>query len=196
MIFLAELAFKSDRLLGSRALIARATVVLKADILALPYPENVKDLKLSKFEEILRQDIMNYMVDFILKGNNSTIAMHSPSNFELEAFGNTYCDLLKSLYSSVVKLSPVLIGEIICYPFCLGQPSMLEVAPKILEQHLNNLVMRKRGQSLQVVRMVRLYEGNMIYLIKPNRLRYWLQSTALQDADETLTDLQKQLEEK
>ncbi len=183
-------------LLGSRALVARATVVLKADILALPYPENVKDLKLSKFEEILRQDIMNYMVDFILKGNNSTIAMHSPSNFELEAFGNTYCDLLKSLYSSVVKLSPVLIGEIICYPFCLGQPSMLEVAPKILEQHLNNLVMRKRGQSLQVVRMVRLYEGNMIYLIKPNRLRYWLQSTALQDADETLTDLQKQLEEK
>ena len=44
--------------------------------------------------------------------------------------------------------------------------------------------------------MVRLYEGNMIYLIKPNRLRYWLRSTALQDADETLVDLHKQMEGK
>lgn len=183
-------------LLGSEALTARATSVVKTDIEILPYPQDLEDLKLSDFEEILRQDTMNYMVSFVLKGNCSPVAKESPSISELEAFGDTYCNLLKSLYSPVGKLPPVQIGEIICYPFYLGKTPKLEIPFGALEQHLNHLIVKKYGQSLQVIRMVRLYEGNMIYLIKPNRLRYWLRSTALQDADETLVDLHKQMEGK
>jgi hypothetical protein len=42
------------------------------------------------------------------------------------------------------------------------------------------------------VRVVRFYERNVIIIVKPDRLRYWIRSTAIRDADETLVDLQKQ----
>jgi len=34
----------------------------------------------------------------------------------------------------------------------------------------------------------RIYDGNFVFLLKPDRLRYWLRSVALRDADETLSD--------
>jgi hypothetical protein len=37
--------------------------------------------------------------------------------------------------------------------------------------------------------VVKIYDGDLIYLIKPKELRYWLQSIALRDADESIVDL-------
>ena len=51
---------------------------------------------------------------------------------------------------------------------------------------------KNSGTSLRLTRIVRLYEGNVIYLIKPKKLRYWLKSIALRDADETFSDIRKQ----
>jgi hypothetical protein len=42
------------------------------------------------------------------------------------------------------------------------------------------------------VRVLRFYDRNVILIVKPDRLRYWIRSTAIRDADETLADLQKQ----
>jgi len=39
--------------------------------------------------------------------------------------------------------------------------------------------------NLRIIRVIRLYDENAIYLIKPNQLRYWLKSVAINDADET-----------
>jgi hypothetical protein len=40
--------------------------------------------------------------------------------------------------------------------------------------------------------MLRFYSQNMILIVKPDRLRYWIRSTAIRDADETLLDLREQ----
>ena len=50
-------------------------------------------------------------------------------------------------------------------------------------------VREKRENGLDVTRIARIYDGSCIYLVKPDRLRYWLGSIALRDADETLADL-------
>jgi hypothetical protein len=42
------------------------------------------------------------------------------------------------------------------------------------------------------VRVLRFYEANTILIVKPDRLRYWIRSTAIRDADETLADLHEQ----
>jgi hypothetical protein len=39
------------------------------------------------------------------------------------------------------------------------------------------------------VRILRIFDGPFVLLIKPDRLRYWLRSIALRDADEALADL-------
>ena len=61
-----------------------------------------------------------------------------------------------------------------------------------LKDKLNNLLKEKKG-NINITRIARLYDGNTgIYLLKPDRLRYWLRSIALRDADETLADLVEQ----
>jgi hypothetical protein len=39
------------------------------------------------------------------------------------------------------------------------------------------------------MRLLRIYENDVIFLIKPKALRYWLKSTAIRDADDTFADL-------
>ena len=35
-------------------------------------------------------------------------------------------------------------------------------------------------------------DGRFVYILKPDRLRYWLRSIALRDADEIMADLRSQ----
>ena len=37
-----------------------------------------------------------------------------------------------------------------------------------------------------------IYDANVILIVKPDRLRYWIRSVAIRDADETLHDLRRQ----
>ena len=62
---------------------------------------------------------------------------------------------------------------------------------KKAEADIEKLVYKVAGKNLRLIRVIRLYEGNVIYLIKPKKLRYWLPSVALRDADETFADLRK-----
>jgi hypothetical protein len=48
------------------------------------------------------------------------------------------------------------------------------------------------GYVPSVPALPRFYERNTIILVKPDRLRYWISSAAMRDADETLVDLQRQ----
>ncbi len=60
------------------------------------------------------------------------------------------------------------------------------------EYHLNQLVHKKFGKYLRITRVIRIYDQNVIYLVKPKQVRYWLRSVAVRDADETFEDLVKQ----
>ena len=54
------------------------------------------------------------------------------------------------------------------------------------------LVFDQTLPALRTVRMVRFYHENVIFIVKPDRLRYWIRSTAIWDADDTLTELRQQ----
>ncbi|MDE0879623.1 MAG: hypothetical protein OSB00_13320 [Sphingomonas bacterium] len=43
-----------------------------------------------------------------------------------------------------------------------------------------------------MTRIVRLYDDRFVFLLKPSRLRYWLRSIALRDADDIMHDLREQ----
>ena len=57
---------------------------------------------------------------------------------------------------------------------------------------VDGLLRSKCGGGLNITRIARLYDGACIYLLKPDRLRYWLRSIAMRDADETLADMAEQ----
>ena len=61
-----------------------------------------------------------------------------------------------------------------------------------LEDKLAALLLEQESQSLRVTRIARIYDDCFVFLLKPDRLCYWLRSVALRDVDETLADLRAQ----
>jgi hypothetical protein len=67
-----------------------------------------------------------------------------------------------------------------------------EVESELEERKLKEFSARKFNKYPRIVRVLRIYDKNVIYLVKPKQLRYWLRSVAIRDADETFEDLVKQ----
>ena len=89
-------------------------------------------------------------------------------------------------------LEPQRWPGIICQPFAFGNGKVDWSGAAELNNKLNSLLHEQRGTTMQVTRIARLYAGNFIFLLKPDRLRYWMRSMALRDSDETLSDLRAQ----
>jgi len=89
-------------------------------------------------------------------------------------------------------LEPFAWPGAICLPFVFGDGKVAWAGADDLQGKLDTLLHEQRGTTLHVTRIARIYDGDFIFLLKPDRLRYWLRSVALRDADETLSDLRAQ----
>ena len=174
-------------------LINKSSAIYKQDIDNLPFPENKEELDTTQVEDILINDFNNFLLEFRRKGETSKISMENVSDKTLSEFGKIFCDILRSVFKSIKPYQYFETDSYICFPFYFGdEPNIHFTNSKQAEKHIEQLVRRNFGISLRLTRIIRLYEGNVIYLIKPKKLRYWLQSIALRDADETFSDLRKQ----
>ena len=173
-------------------MINRATAILKSDIENLPYPEDAEELELTEIEKILVDDVLEYVLDYHSRGEESAVA--KPVNEkQLVQFGGTYCKILNSVYEKFKAYKPIITDNFVCFPIYYGDEPQIEAAdPKEFEEKLTQLIYNKMGRNLRITRVLRIYDNNVIYLVKPKQLRYWLRSTAIRDADETFTDLVKQ----
>lgn len=177
---------------GTSALTSKATSVLVDDILQLPFPENW-DLNLSPHELILVADIVDYYRDLVRLGDDS-IAMKEMGDPALPTFNNIFTTRINGVYkrNKLRALEPYVSPGVVCQPYVFGKGKVEWVGVDALKEKLDALLREKRGGGLHVTRIARIYDGACIYLLKPNRLRYWLSSIALRDADETLADLAEQ----
>jgi hypothetical protein len=170
----------------------KATTLSDADIRALPYPET-HDLDLSANERIIAEDVVKYYRDFIRLGEDSVL-MKEPANEALRDFRRVFVSQINSIY----KRDPLRALEsrrwpgVICQPFGFGKGKVDWSGTDELKGKLDALLREQGGTSLRVTRIARIYDGKFVFLLKPDRLRYWLRSIALRDADETLADLRAQ----
>jgi type I restriction-modification system DNA methylase subunit len=174
-------------------LVNKSSAILKSDIDKLPYPEDHTEFELDEYEQCVLDDFWKYLLEFRRNGEKSLIAIKDADEAELLSFGNLYCSVLSSVYPTINKYSPLITNSFICYPFYFNEKPNIEfVESDLSESSISKLINKSLGQNLRITRIIRIYEGNVIYLIKPKKLRYWLPSIALRDADETFTDLRKQ----
>lgn len=109
-----------------------------------------------------------------------------------------YCECLTSQISTVYPktplraLAPQSWPGIICQPFVFGDGAVDWTGVDGLRGKLDSLLREQRGSTIMVTRIARIYDGEFIFLLKPDRLRYWLRSIALRDADDILADLRAQ----
>jgi len=171
----------------------KATTLSGADILALPYPEG-RTLDLSHNEQILVEDIVEYHRDLIRLGDDSA-AMNESGTSALNDFAAVYTKQINAIYKKR-PLRPLTSHAwlgILCQPFFFGEGATVDWSDaESLQGKLDALLYDQQGTSLRVTRIARLYDNGFVFLVKPDRMRYWLRSVALRDADETLADLRDQ----
>jgi hypothetical protein len=170
-------------------MIGRSTSILKMDIQSLPFPEDGKEIELSEIEQILVDDVLDYMLDFRRKGEKS-ITEKPVTESQLYKFSETYCRILNSVYKEFKSYKPLKTDTFICLPFYFrDKPEILRTGIDEIETDLNNLIQSKTNTNARIIRLLRIYDNNTIYLIKPKPTRYWLRSVAIRDADETFADI-------
>ena len=178
---------------SGRFLVSKSSSILKRDIDALPFPEDNRLLDLSSSERILVEDTLKYFLPFRREHAKLTEIEKLPTNNQLEEFGKVYLQVLNSVYEDYQSGQWLETSSHIIYPFYWGQAPQLPHDSAEIEDYLDSLLEYEQPSgSLRFKRVMRIYNENVIYLIKPKQLRYWLRSIALRDADETFASLVKQ----
>jgi N-6 DNA Methylase len=177
---------------GTQAWTGKATVPLKQDFDILPFPENPSELDLALWEDALKEDVLNYMAAYIRLGQDSDLLKKSAKLNDLMAYSSLYVRMLGSLYRDLQAHEPIFLNGLIAQPFYFGPRPDVSWLGQGCEDFLHQLIYDESRESLRTVRVVRYYEGNVVLIVKPDRLRYWICSTAIRDADDTLVDLRQQ----
>jgi hypothetical protein len=170
----------------------KATVTSTSDILDLPFPETV-DLALSAGEAILVQDMVKYQDELIRRGDKS-VALKNTGHSAMPQFNETLLASINRFYGD----NPLIAGPyhswpgIICQPYSFGPTEIDWSDSDKLRGRLDVLIREQRSETISVARIARIYDDNLLFLIKPDRLRFWMRSIALRDADEVLADLRAQ----
>lgn len=177
---------------SSRTLLREGSLYL-VDIENLPYPENKSSLELNDIENVIIEDFLEYLLPFRIRQKSK--ALNDTKKIDLKNFATYYCKVLNSVYKNLKPHDNYLeTDSFICTAFYFGEekPTIDFGNKEEAEKYLENLVYNNSNQHLKITRVVRIYDKNVIYLIKPKQVRYWLRSVAVRDADDTFADLRNQ----
>jgi|APTNR8051073442_1049403.scaffolds.fasta_scaffold00629_28 type I restriction-modification system DNA methylase subunit len=170
------------------------------DIKNLPYPDNPDDLQLGYSETIVQNDVLEYYIKS--NTNSEKSPLNQPVSAEaLREYGEVFCNILNPIYEQNGQNWFVRgfheDDAAIAYAFCYGKPAS-DILPNLFEggmKGIEHLLQNKAQRNVRIYRVLREYlhvEGyDVLILVKPKLLRYWLKSIALRDADETFSDLKR-----
>ena len=163
------------------------------DILRLPYPKDECEIEPSKYESILIEDTLNFGLEFLGK-NVDTLKKATVA--DIREYGTVFCEILNSIFEEngrkYYQNSIIETTSFTGVSFHFGnesESSLQNLSDGEFENKISVMVHREMGTSYRIKRIIRLYDGDYIYFLKPKDLRYWLRSIALRDADETIADL-------
>jgi len=193
---------------SSKAMVYHETSMVKEDIDNLPYPDETEYLIPSAPEEILINDVLDYYIHLgkaISKKGEGRKLHEKVTQEQLEKFGKTFCDVVNPMHEE--NGMSWQIGDVhqtpektfIIYQFIFGakkqanQFKLKEITIDDLDKKLNNILINdKENRAAIFTRVTRIYSSqddfDYLILIKPMATRYWLNSIAVRDADETIWD--------
>jgi hypothetical protein len=158
-------------------------------------------LGLSQKERYLIEDTLSYSLGLFQEGEKSE-AYHRPTTDELENYAKILCedinDLLQrsetTVYATIFEsehYSPLNMVAIRfttrTKPHALEKNSSREEITKRLKE-INNYVYEKFSESVYFRKIVKYYNDDTVFIIKPNEKRFWSRSMAMSDADDIIIE--------
>jgi len=177
-------------LIGGRMLTVRSTASQEGDIMNLPCPED-HNFDLATWEKEVLDDINNFMAEYVRIGQDSKLLRKMPSENDLQNYSQVFIRQMNTIYPKMVNCRNInnenfrltvfsFYGDINILPE-LGNSNVLD--------NLSTLIPNEKSEFLKTQRVVRIFTGDSIIIVKPNKLRYWIQSTAIRDADDIIMDI-------
>lgn len=170
--------------------VQKATALMQADIEALPFPPS-GSLDISPNEQIVIDDVVDHLREFVRVGQKSAL-LRPCGDAALADFREVYARHVNAVYRDLRPLPPCRWPGAVCQPFVFGPGEVDWSGAELLRGRLARVLREQRGESLLLHRVARVFDGPFVFLLKPDRLRYWLRSVALRDADDTLAELHAQ----
>jgi hypothetical protein len=177
---------------GGRMLTARSTATQKKDIMNLPYTSD-GSFDLVPWERELLDDIRNYMADYVRTGQDSELLRNKASDKSIQLYSQTFLRLMKKTYPNLNKCKELTDNNfrLVAFTFSSENNSLSELDDSNWLETLSSLIEKKNTNILRTQRIIRIYTGNMLIIVKPNRLRYWIRSAAIRDVDDVIVDIFK-----
>ncbi len=176
-----------------RMLSQKATTLSCRDIYDLPFDPKATDLDLSENEARVAHDILEHYLDYVRLGSSSPLAYRRAEE-GMKDFTAAFSRQINALYPKN-PLRPcgfLDLGGTVIQAFGFGDAEIDWSQTELLTGRLDALLCETRGSTLRMTRVARVYDSSFVFLLKPDRLRYWLPSVALKDADDVLADLRAQ----
>ncbi len=191
---------------SSKTNVYHETSMIKEDIANLPYSEDIEYLIPSPVEIVLVNDVLHYYRHFgksLKKNDDGYCLQENVSRKKLMNYGKIFCDTLNSIYAKDDKSWQY--GKFFqsqsftIYQLGFGKNRGLTFQQfdenefdKIVNSLIYNNTINRAAIFTRICRIYKHLNGyDCVFLIKPNALRYWLESIALRDADETFMDLKQ-----
>ena len=190
---------------SASVIVKQETYINKEDIESLPFePSNETLMILSKTEKIIQTDVLKYYIHLgksISYKSSGNILHEKVDEEQLKQYGKTFCAGLNEIYLKNGKSWQ--LGNTFqtsLYTICqfgFGKNGSLNYKyGNIIESNIKVLIEDKVSNSGAIyARVIRIYKHiggyDCIFLVKPNTKRYWLNSIALRDADDTFADFKK-----
>jgi hypothetical protein len=176
---------------SSQLIIGKNTAVLKKDFMQCPYPNDLKELKISVVEKKLINEVIEHFRNATVKNKlESRIADET----NLRDYSRTLCGILNSIYKTETKrfsISRILdAGAYYALQFDYAETSsqVFFENDTDLGKYFKELIEEKNSEHVKLQRILKLYTKDKVVFVKPKNLRYWLHITAARDADETVAD--------
>jgi hypothetical protein len=172
---------------GGRMLTARSTATQKKDIMNLPYPEN-NDFDLVPWERELLDDVHNYMAEYVRIGQNSELLRNRASDQDLQHYSQTFLRLMNKTYPHFKKRKELTHSDfrLVAFSFSDEDNIFSELDDSNWLETLPSLIKKEDTDILRTKRIVRIYTGDILIIVKPNKLRYWICSAAIRDVDDVI----------
>ena len=176
-----------------RMLSQKATTLSCRDIYELPFDPKAKGLDLSENERLVAHDILEHYLDYVRLGSSSKLA-HRQATDGIDRFATVFTKQINALYrkNPLRAAGSLSLGGTVIQAFAFGDAELDWSQTDLLAGRLDTLLCTTRGTSLRMTRIARIYDSSFVFLLKPDRLRYWMPSIALKDADDVLADLRAQ----
>ena len=163
-----------------------------------------KALNLSLREQYLIEDTLNYSLDLFQEGENS-IAYRpvNKNNDELKDYLKIICEDINehlefsdtTVWASIQEIpvtNPMkLVAVHITDEHKAGHIKTYKHSKNInkLIRSIDKYSYEKHSASVYFRKVVRYYEDDIIYIIKPNEKRFWSRSQAMQDSSSILLEI-------